>query len=79
MAYFLSLVRQNVMVVDAKKVLVPATHLALGESLEPMPWQRRPSSLAYLIGVQGIPSGFVPRIASEVAMLQNNANCWFKD
>ncbi len=39
MKYFLSLMQQNAMVVDAKKVLVPATHLELGALPEPMPWR----------------------------------------
>jgi hypothetical protein len=62
MAYFFSLVRQNVMVVDAKKSVSTATRLVLGDSPEPIPWQRRPSSLAYKV--------------SQVALYQGLRRSW---
>ncbi len=34
---------------------------------------------AKLIGIRSIPSGFVPRIVLELAMLQSIAGCWVKD
>jgi hypothetical protein len=74
-AYFFSLVRQNVMVVNANEsVSTGYTHGAGGIS--------RANALAEtaeLIGVQSIPSGFVLRIASELAMLQDIAGCWVEN
>ncbi len=61
MAYFLSLVCQNIMVVDAKESV--STSYMLGAGGLPRP--NALAELAKLIGIQGIPSGFVPRIASE--------------
>jgi hypothetical protein len=60
MAYFLYLVRRDVVVVAVKD----------------MPWQLE--EIAELIGTQIIPSGFVPRIMSELAILQHIAGCRVK-
>jgi hypothetical protein len=69
MAYFLSLVQRDVVVVDAKEQVGTATCLELGG----IPWADALAEMAKLIGVQSIPFGFVPGIMSELAMLQHIA------
>jgi hypothetical protein len=49
MAYLISLVQRDVMVVDAKERVGTGYMIGAGAFPEPMPWQRRPSSLAYKV------------------------------
>ena len=75
MAYFLSLVRRDVVVVDVKEHVGTGYMLGVGG----LPSADALAETAELIGVQSIPGGFVPRIVSELAMLQHIASCWVKD
>ncbi len=75
MAYFFSLVQWDVMVVNAKE------HVGTGYMLGAGGLNRANAlaEMAELISVQSIPCGFVPRIMSELAMLQHIAGCRLKN
>ncbi len=75
MAYCLPLVCWNVMVVDVKESVSTGYTLGAGD----LPGADALAEMAKLIGIQSIPSGFVPRIALELAMLQHISGCWVKD
>ncbi len=67
MAYFLSLVQQDVVVVDAKERVGTGHTLGAGGLSQ----ADALAETAKFIGVQSIPCSFVPRITSELAMLQH--------
>jgi hypothetical protein len=75
MAYFLSLVCQNVMVVNAKESVSTGHVLGAGG----LPRANGLAEMAELIGVGGIPSGFVSSLVLELAMLRNVTSGWVKD
>ncbi len=65
MGYFLSLVRQDGVVVDAKERVGTSYTLRVGG----LPLANALAETAELIGVQSIPCGLIPRVTTELVML----------
>ncbi len=75
MAYFLSLVQRDVAVVNAKERVGTGYTLGAGG----ITGADALAETAEVIGVQSFPCGFVPRITSELVVLQHIAGCRVKD
>ncbi len=63
------------MVVNAKESVSAGHRLGAGG----LPRANALAEMAKFIGVQGIPSGFVPKIVPELAMLKNVTSGWVED